>query len=73
MARYLVATRRGLRGSDDVPTALDAVRTEPGIRIVAETDPQMVTIEASATDADRLRAKLSKTHFVEAEVHRSLH
>ncbi|HUE01941.1 MAG TPA: hypothetical protein VMR62_20395 [Bryobacteraceae bacterium] len=73
MARYLVATRRDLRGSDDVPTALDAVRTEPGIRVVASSDPQMVTIEASAADADRLRTKLAKTHFVEAEVRRSLH
>lgn len=70
--RYVVAARRGL-GDSNIPSALDAIADEPGIQVVSSADPHMVTIEADAGDADRLREKLAATHFVEAEVRRGLH
>jgi hypothetical protein len=70
MPRYLVTTRRSER--DSAITAADAVKNEPGITPVQTNDPQMVTIEASEQAADRLRQKLSATHYVEPEIHRSL-
>lgn len=71
MARYLVTTRRSERGS--TLSAQDAVKTEPGITLLNASDPQLVTIEATEDAAERLRAKLSGTHFVEPEIRRSLH
>lgn len=70
MPRYLVTTRRALRGS--VPSAAEALKAEPGVRLVNAEDPDLVTMEATAAAADRLRAKLRDTHFVEPEIRRSL-
>lgn len=70
MPRYLVTTRRAKRGS--VPSAAEAVKTEPGVKLVDAEDPDLVTIEASAESADQLRTKLRDTHFVEPEIRRSL-
>lgn len=70
MARYLVSTRRGNRGS--AQPARDAVADEPGVTLVNSDDPHMVTIDASEEAADHLRGKLAGTHFVEPEIRRSL-
>jgi hypothetical protein len=70
MPRYLVTTRRTERGS--ALSAFDAVRTEPGIKVVNSNDPEMVTIDSSEDAANRLRTKLEGTHFVEPEIRRSL-
>jgi hypothetical protein len=71
MARFLVTTRRTDR--DSAVSARDAVAAEPGIVLVNSDDPQMVTIDATEDAANRLRAKLHNTHFVEPEIRRSLH
>ncbi len=71
MPRYLVTTRRAKRGS--TVSARDAVETEPGITLLSADNPQSVTIEATEDAANRLRAKLQDTHFVEPEIRRSLH
>jgi hypothetical protein len=70
MARYLVTTRRADRNS--AKSALDAVANEPGITLINDTDPHMVTIEASHSAATQLREKLHDTHFVEPEIRRSM-
>jgi hypothetical protein len=70
MPRYLVTTHRADR--DVASSAQDAIAGEPGIKVVSSIDPQMVTIEASDEAANRLRAKLKETHFVEPEIRRSL-
>ena len=70
MARYLVSTRRGVRG--EAQCARDAAGAEPGVTLVNAEDPHMVTIDASEEAADRLRGKLASTHFVEPEIRRSL-
>ncbi len=72
MARYLVTTRRDAR-SEDGPTALAAVSSEPGVTVVSSADPHMVTVEMSPDTADRLRDKLAATTFVEPEIRRGLH
>lgn len=71
MPRYLVTTHRAQRGT--APSAEDAVKADPDVTLVNANDPEMVTIEASEAAADRLRAKLQQTHFVEPEIRRSLH
>jgi hypothetical protein len=70
MARYLVATRRALRGS--VPSAIDVVGAEPGVTLIHGSDPNMVTIETTPDRAERLRVKLKDTHFVEPETRHKL-
>jgi len=70
MARYLVSTRRGVRG--EAQPACDAVAAEPGVTVVNADNPHMVTIDASEEAADRLRGKIGETHFVEPEIRRSL-
>ena len=71
MPKYLVTTRRSERGM--VTSARDAAEAEPGITLLNADDPESVTIEASEDVADRLKAKLGATHFVEPEIRRSLH
>jgi hypothetical protein len=71
MPRYLVTTRRKERNS--AMSALDAVKTESGVKVVNSNNPESVTIEATEDAASRLRAKLNDTHFVEPEIRRSLH
>jgi hypothetical protein len=71
MARYLVTTRRALRGS--VQSALAAVSGEPGVVVLNSSDPDMVQVDASEEAATRLQGKLHDTHFVEPETRRSLH
>jgi hypothetical protein len=70
MPRYLVTTLRSERGSA-VP-ARDAVAAEPGVDVLEEHDPDMVTIEASERAARDLQAKLKDTHCVEPEFRRGL-
>lgn len=71
MPRYLVTTRRALRGR--VATALDALSGEPDVAIVDARDPEMVTIEASEEAAARLGEKIAATHFVDRETRHRLH
>ncbi len=71
MPRYLVTTRRAKRGTS--LSAREAVLTAPGITVMNDSDPHMVTIEATEEAAEQLRAKLKDTHFVEPEVRRSVH
>jgi hypothetical protein len=70
MARYIITTRRNLRGS--VPSAHDVVAADPRVKILNSNDPQMVTVEANEEAADELQAKLKETHFVEPEIRRGL-
>ncbi len=70
MARYVVTTRRSER--DSGVSARDAVSQEKGVKLLNANDPHMVTIEASEGAARRLKEALSKTHFVEPEIRRSL-
>jgi hypothetical protein len=69
--KYLVSTRRDKRG--EAPTALEAVAGDPDVTVVTSSDPNMVTIEADAAAAERLKEKLGATHFVEEEIRRGLH
>ena len=71
MARYWVTNRRGQIGP--TVSAEDAVKGEPGITTVVVSTPQMVAIEATEEDAERLRTMLQHTHCVEPQVRRSLH
>ena len=72
MPRYLVTTRRKLRGTAEASTALEAVRSLPGVAVLNAADPNMVTIEASDEVAESLKRRLSDTHFVEPEIQRKL-
>jgi hypothetical protein len=72
MPRYLVTTRRSVRQTGDVPSALAATRGEPGVTIVNSANPEMVTIDTTSDVAERLSRKLAGTHFVEPEIRRGL-
>ena len=72
LARYVVTTRRDARAQGGTPTALDVASSQPGMKVVAYSDPHMVTVETTAEIADELRQKLTATHFVEPEVRRGL-
>jgi hypothetical protein len=69
--RYLVTTRRALRGR--VASAYDAVRDAAGVQVIDARDPEMVTIETSEETAAELMRKLAATHFVDPEIHHRLH
>jgi len=74
VARFVVTTRRELQvqeGKD--ATALGAVSSEPGVKVVGFVDPHTVTIETDNETADRLRKALVTTHNVEPEIRRGLH
>ena len=72
--RYLVTTRRKLiRPGNEPTTALAAVGSFPGVRVVSYADPNTVTIDTDEQTAERLRNALSATHFVEPEIRRGLH
>lgn len=71
MPRYLITTRRAVRGS--APTARDVVGAEPDVTMVAGDDPDVVTIETSPQKAEALRCRLVDTHIVEPEIRRQLH
>lgn len=68
--RYVVTTLHAKRGA--VSSAKDVVSGEPGVKLLAADNPDMVTIDADEEAASQLREKLRGTHFVEAEVRRSL-
>jgi hypothetical protein len=68
MPRFLVTTCRTPAAPPQ--SALEAVNSEPGVTLLNSSNPQMVTIEASESAADRLRDKLKGTHFVEPEIRR---
>lgn len=70
--RYLVTKRRTVP-EGEAPSALGALSEEPDVKIVASSNPDMVTIEADDQTANRLRQKLEATHFIEPEVRRGLH
>lgn len=72
LARYLVTRKRDLPESES-PSALDAVSSDPNVKVVASSNPNMITIETTEETADKLRQTLATTHFVEAEVRRDLH
>ena len=71
MPRYLVTTRRALRGR--VPSAEAALRGAEGITVIDARNPEMVTIEASPETAAELGRKLASTHFVDPETRHRLH
>lgn len=71
MPRFLITTRRSLRGTAN--TALAAVENEEGVQVVRSDDPHMVTVEMPEERADSLADKLKDTHIVEPEVRRNLH
>lgn len=68
--RFIVSTRRAKLG--EAPSAKDAVSDEPGVKLLAADNPNVVTIEASEDAVKQLREKLRETHFVEPVVQRSL-
>jgi hypothetical protein len=72
LARYLVTMKRDLPESESL-SALDAVSSDPNVKVVASSNPNMITIETTEETADKLRQTLATTHFVEAEVRRELH
>ena len=72
MVRYLVTRKRDLPESESV-SALDAVSSDPNVKVVTASNPNMITIETSEETANKLRETLATTHFVEAEVRRELH
>jgi len=71
MTRYMVTTRRALRGR--VPSALEAMRTFPSVQIIDARDPEMIHVEVSDELAAQLKAQLADTHFVDRETHHRLH
>ena len=71
MPRFLVSTKRALRST--APSAAEAVRSSPGITVVDERDPHMITIEAEEDAAAKLREELEDTHYVEPVTKRKLH
>ena len=71
MPRYLVTTRRALRGH--VLSAHDAVRNVPDVQVIDAQDPDMVHIEVSEATADKLKERLASTHFVDPETRHRLH
>ncbi len=73
MPRFLVTTRRELiRQGDEPATALSAVSSFPGVKVVAYADPNTVTIETDEQTAEKLRDALSGSYYVEPEIHRGL-
>lgn len=73
MGRFVVTTRRELRGGEhNVPTALHAVSSTPQVKVVGFSDPDTVTIDTDEDTANRLREELATTHYVEPEVRRGL-
>lgn len=70
MPRYLVTTKRALRGR--VPSAAEAVRGAPDVQVVDAHNPDMVCIEASEATADKLKTRLESTHFVDPETRHRL-
>jgi hypothetical protein len=74
MSRYVVMTRRDTvpQGTDQ-HSALSALSSFPGIRIVGYADPNTVTIDTDEQTAEKLTKALSGTHYVEPEIRRGLH
>lgn len=70
MPRYLVMNRRS--ADTHAVSARDAVAGQPGISIVTDANPELITIEASDDAATRLRQRIGRTHHVELEVRRGL-
>jgi hypothetical protein len=68
--RYLVTTRRALRGR--VPSAADVIRDAPDVKVINAHDPDMVCIEASEATAEQLKQRLASTHFVDPETRHRL-
>lgn len=73
MPRFVVTTRRELiRQGNEPTTALSAVSSFPGVKVIAYADPNTVTIETDEETAGKLRQALSGTCYVEPEIHRGL-
>lgn len=72
MPAFVVTTRRTASAGKPA-TALDAVASEAGVTVLAADNPDVVTIETTPEIAERLRARLAATHFVEPEQRRGLH
>ena len=70
MARYIVSTKRELRG--EVPSAADVAAAAPRVTVLNNQNPDMITIDADAGAADALRSQFAATHFVEPEIMRGL-
>jgi hypothetical protein len=68
--RYLVSTHRTLH--ETALCARDALATEPDVKIIDASDPNVVTIDTTPDRAEELRRKLYGTHYVELESRRSL-
>lgn len=73
MSEYLVTTRRDLiRKDDDPTTALSAVSSFPGIKVLGYVDPNTVTIDTDHQTAQKLGDALSATHYVEPLIRRGI-
>jgi len=70
MPRFLITTRRDQR--ETAQPAADAVRKFAGITIAQVHAPDMVTVEASDSAAQRLREAIDRTYHVEPEIVRGL-
>jgi hypothetical protein len=71
MPRYLVTTRRALRGR--VPSAHEVLRNSPDVHVIDAHDSEMVLIETSEENAKKLKEQLESTHFVDPETRHGLH
>jgi hypothetical protein len=72
MPRYVVTTRRRAASGHPARPALDVVSGRPGVSVVSDSNPNVVTIDTDAHTADRLKAELADSHFVEPEIRRDL-
>ena len=70
MGRYIVSTRRELRGQ--APNAAEAVAAAPGVTVLNAENPDMVIIDTDEATAGALQARLDATHYVEPEITRAL-
>jgi hypothetical protein len=72
MPRYVVTTRRRPASGHAPRPALDVVSGRPGVSVVSDSNPNVVTIDTDAHTANSLKTELADSHFVEPEIRRDL-
>jgi hypothetical protein len=71
--RYVVTTRRELlRQGSEPPTALSAISSQPGVKVVGYANPNTIMIDMDEQTAERLRSELGNTYYIELEIRRRL-